>query len=134
MTSLIPPWSRRGSSRSNSAGHKHRSAEHGHEGVPYRDSNPYQNLQKVTSRLLIVQGTADKLIAPDIGHRLQPAACRPSKPELLLRMTIAFSTIPMKLATLMAPYVSNAGSAAEVGPCPDRLAQHFHGSPPASLN
>jgi len=40
----------------------------------------------------------------------------------------------MKLATLMAPYVSNAGSVAEVGPCPDRLAHHFHGSPPASLN
>jgi pimeloyl-ACP methyl ester carboxylesterase len=41
---------------------------------PDRLSNPYTNLAKVKNPILIVQGTADKLIAPDIGKRLQAAA------------------------------------------------------------
>src|SRR5271157_4874272 len=41
---------------------------------PDRRSNPYTNLAKVKNPILIVQGTADKLIAPDIGKRLQTAA------------------------------------------------------------
>jgi pimeloyl-ACP methyl ester carboxylesterase len=40
---------------------------------PERRSNPYTNLVKVKNPVLIVQGTADKLIAPDIGKRLQTA-------------------------------------------------------------
>src|ERR1017187_555440 len=41
---------------------------------PDRRSNPYTNLAKVKNPILIVQGTADKLIAPDIGKKLQTAA------------------------------------------------------------
>ena len=41
---------------------------------PDRRSNPYTNLAKLKNPILIVQGTADKLIAPDIGKRLQAAA------------------------------------------------------------
>ena len=41
---------------------------------PARLSNPYQNLAKVKNPVLIVQGTADKLIEKDIGKRLQIAA------------------------------------------------------------
>lgn len=41
---------------------------------PDRRSNPYTNLAKVKNPILIVQGTADKLIAADVGKRLQNAA------------------------------------------------------------
>ena len=41
---------------------------------PDRRSNPYTNLAKVKNPVLIVQGTADKLIEKDIGKRLQIAA------------------------------------------------------------
>jgi len=41
---------------------------------PHRLSNPYLNLAKVKNPILIVQGTADKLIPPDVGKRLQMAA------------------------------------------------------------
>ena len=41
---------------------------------PDRLSNPYLNLAKVKNSILIVQGTADKLIPPDVGKRLQMAA------------------------------------------------------------
>jgi len=41
---------------------------------PDRVSNPYVNVTKVKNPILIVQGGADKLIAPDIGKRLQAAA------------------------------------------------------------
>jgi len=41
---------------------------------PDRLSNPYQNLAKVKNPILIIQGTADKLIQKDIGKRLQTAA------------------------------------------------------------
>ena len=40
---------------------------------PDRLSNPYQNLAKVKNPILIVQGTADKLIEKDVGKRLQMA-------------------------------------------------------------
>jgi pimeloyl-ACP methyl ester carboxylesterase len=41
---------------------------------PDRRSNPYTNLAKVKNPILIMQGTADRLIASDIGKRLQIAA------------------------------------------------------------
>jgi pimeloyl-ACP methyl ester carboxylesterase len=41
---------------------------------PARLSNPYQNLAKVKNPVLVVQGTADKLVQGDIGKRLQMAA------------------------------------------------------------
>src|ERR1039457_1063206 len=41
---------------------------------PDRLSNPYLNLAKVKNPILIVQGTADKLIQKDVGKRLQTAA------------------------------------------------------------
>jgi pimeloyl-ACP methyl ester carboxylesterase len=41
---------------------------------PDRLSNPYLNLAKVKNPIFIVQGTADKLIPPDVGKRLQMAA------------------------------------------------------------
>jgi pimeloyl-ACP methyl ester carboxylesterase len=41
---------------------------------PNRRSNPYTNLAKVKNPILIVQGTADKLIEKDIAKRLQMAA------------------------------------------------------------
>ena len=41
---------------------------------PDRLSNPYQNLAKVKNPILIIQGTADKLIQKDVGKRLQTAA------------------------------------------------------------
>jgi len=40
---------------------------------PDRRSDPYQNLAKVKNPVLIVQGTADKLIQKDVGKRLQMA-------------------------------------------------------------
>lgn len=40
---------------------------------PDRLSNPYQNLAKVKNPVLIVQGTADKLVQKDVGKRLQTA-------------------------------------------------------------
>jgi pimeloyl-ACP methyl ester carboxylesterase len=46
---------------------------------PDRLSNPYQNLAKVKNPVLIVQGTADKLIEKDIGKQLQAAAPPSSK-------------------------------------------------------
>jgi pimeloyl-ACP methyl ester carboxylesterase len=41
---------------------------------PDRLSNPYRNVASVKNPILIVQGTADKLIPPDVGKRLQMAA------------------------------------------------------------
>jgi len=41
---------------------------------PDRLSHPYQNLAKVKNPILIVQGTADRLIQKDVGKRLQTAA------------------------------------------------------------
>jgi pimeloyl-ACP methyl ester carboxylesterase len=50
---------------------------------PDRLSNPYQNLAKVKNPILIVQGTADKLIQKDVGKRLQMAAPADSAPVLV---------------------------------------------------
>jgi len=41
---------------------------------PDRLSNPYLNVAKVKNPILIVQGGADKLIAPDVGKRLLAVA------------------------------------------------------------
>ena len=50
---------------------------------PNARSDPYQNIQKVTNPILIVQGKADKLIEPDIGERLRRAAPRSAKVGLI---------------------------------------------------
>lgn len=50
---------------------------------PDRLSNPYQNLAKVKNPILIVQGTADKLIEKDIGEQLRMAAPTDSAPVLV---------------------------------------------------
>jgi len=50
---------------------------------PNSRSDPYQNLQKVTNRILILQGTADKLVEPGVARRLQQAATTSSKAELV---------------------------------------------------
>ncbi len=46
---------------------------------PGARSDPFQNIQKSNSAILILQGTADKLIPPDIATRLKKAA--PSNPR-----------------------------------------------------
>ncbi len=51
---------------------------------PNARSDPYQNIEKVTNPILIVQGKADKLIEPGIGERLRGAAKRSSKVDLIL--------------------------------------------------
>jgi pimeloyl-ACP methyl ester carboxylesterase len=50
---------------------------------PDARSDPYQNLRKVTDRILILQGTADKLVEPGVARRLQQAATSNSKAELV---------------------------------------------------
>jgi len=50
---------------------------------PKARSDPYQNIQKVISPLLIIQGTADKLIAPDIATRLKKDATSSRKVDLI---------------------------------------------------
>jgi pimeloyl-ACP methyl ester carboxylesterase len=50
---------------------------------PSARSDPYRNIQKVTTPILIVQGKADKLIEPDIGERLRRAAPRSAKVDLI---------------------------------------------------
>ena len=60
---------------------------------PDRRSNPYTNLAKVKNPILIVQGTADKLVAPTSasGCRPQPVPqpCWPALrvPDTALRIT-----------------------------------------------
>jgi pimeloyl-ACP methyl ester carboxylesterase len=49
---------------------------------PQRRSNPYQNLQKIKSRVLIVQGKADKLVPPEVPERLRAARSEP-QPDLV---------------------------------------------------
>jgi pimeloyl-ACP methyl ester carboxylesterase len=41
---------------------------------PEAPSNPYRNIRSVTGPILIVQGTADRLIEPGVGARLKQAA------------------------------------------------------------
>jgi pimeloyl-ACP methyl ester carboxylesterase len=50
---------------------------------PKARSDSYQNIQKVTGPILIVQGKADKLIESDIGERLRRAASRSAKVDLI---------------------------------------------------
>ena len=50
---------------------------------PNARSDPYQNIEKVTNPILIVQGKADKLIEPGIGERLRQAARRSAKVDLI---------------------------------------------------
>jgi pimeloyl-ACP methyl ester carboxylesterase len=50
---------------------------------PKARSDPYQNIQKVTNPVLIVQGTADKLVDPGIATRLQRAATSSPKVNLI---------------------------------------------------
>lgn len=49
---------------------------------PKARSDPYQNIQKVTTPILIVQGTADKLIEPEVAARLKRAATSSPKADL----------------------------------------------------
>lgn len=50
---------------------------------PNARSDPYKNIQKVTNPILIVQGTADKLIESGIAGRLQRAATSSRKADLI---------------------------------------------------
>jgi pimeloyl-ACP methyl ester carboxylesterase len=50
---------------------------------PNARSDPYQNIEKVTNPILIIQGKADKLIEPGVGERLRRAAGRSAKINLI---------------------------------------------------
>lgn len=50
---------------------------------PKARSDPYQNIQKVTNPILIVQGTADKLVDPAAATRLKRAATSSPKADLI---------------------------------------------------
>jgi pimeloyl-ACP methyl ester carboxylesterase len=50
---------------------------------PKARSDPYQNIQKVTNPILIVQGTADKLVDPGTAARLKRAAAASSRADLI---------------------------------------------------
>ncbi len=50
---------------------------------PKARSDPYKNIQRVTNSILIVQGTADKLIEPGVGERLRHAATSSRKVDLI---------------------------------------------------
>jgi pimeloyl-ACP methyl ester carboxylesterase len=50
---------------------------------PNARSDPYQNIQKVTGPILIIQGTADKLVEPGIAERLRRAATRSARVDLI---------------------------------------------------
>jgi pimeloyl-ACP methyl ester carboxylesterase len=50
---------------------------------PKARSDPYQNIQKVTNPILIVQGTADKLVDPGTATRLKRAATSSPKADLI---------------------------------------------------
>ncbi len=50
---------------------------------PDARSDPYQNIQKVTNPVLIVQGKSDKLVQPDIADRLRRAATSSARVELI---------------------------------------------------
>jgi pimeloyl-ACP methyl ester carboxylesterase len=50
---------------------------------PASHSDPYQNVRKVTNRVLILQGSADKLVEPGVARRLQQAATVSAKAELI---------------------------------------------------
>ena len=50
---------------------------------PGARSDPFQNIQKLNNPFLILQGAADKLIAPDIATRLKKAAASNPKVEVV---------------------------------------------------
>ena len=50
---------------------------------PKARSDPYQNIQKVATPVLIVQGKADKLVEPGTAERLRRAATRSAKVDLI---------------------------------------------------
>ncbi len=50
---------------------------------PKARSDAYQNIQKVTNPILIVQGTADKLVDPAVATRLKRAAASSPKADLI---------------------------------------------------
>ncbi|MFB3916626.1 MAG: alpha/beta hydrolase family protein [Terriglobales bacterium] len=50
---------------------------------PEARSDPYENLAKVKNPVLIIQGKADKLIAPDIAERLKKAATSAGRVDVL---------------------------------------------------
>ena len=50
---------------------------------PKARSDPFQNIQKVTTPILIVQGTADKLVEPGTAERLRRTATRSAKVDLI---------------------------------------------------
>jgi pimeloyl-ACP methyl ester carboxylesterase len=50
---------------------------------PKARSDPYQNIQKVANPVLIVQGTADKLVDPGTATRLKRAATSSPKADLI---------------------------------------------------
>jgi len=66
---------------------------------PAARSDPYSNIQKVTTPILIVQGTADRLIEPEVGARLKGAAT--SSPRVdLVRLEGADHSFAKEEATL----------------------------------
>ncbi len=50
---------------------------------PKARSDPFQNIQKVTNPILIVQGTADKLVDPATATRLKRAAASSPRADLI---------------------------------------------------
>ena len=50
---------------------------------PNARSDPYRNIQKVTNPILIVQGTADKLVDPGTAARLKSAATSSPRADLI---------------------------------------------------
>ncbi len=50
---------------------------------PKARSDPYQNIQRVTNPILIIQGSADKLVEPGTAARLKRAATSSPKLELI---------------------------------------------------
>ncbi len=50
---------------------------------PQARSDPYQNIHKVANPILIMQGTADKLVEPGVAERLREAATSSPKVELI---------------------------------------------------
>jgi pimeloyl-ACP methyl ester carboxylesterase len=50
---------------------------------PKARSDPYQNVQKLTDPILIIRGTADKLVEPGIAERLRRAAAHSARVDLI---------------------------------------------------
>jgi pimeloyl-ACP methyl ester carboxylesterase len=50
---------------------------------PNAQSDPYRNIQKIADPVLLVRGTADKLVEPGIAERLRDAAKRSTRVDLI---------------------------------------------------